>query len=383
MAEKRDYYEVLGVSKGATDDELKKAYRKLAKQYHPDLNPDDQEGAEAKFKEASEAYEVLSDSQKRARYDQFGHAGVDPSAAGGGGYGGYGAGGFDDFDLGDIFGSFFGGGFGGGTRRNPNAPQKGQDLRYNVDLTFEDACFGTEVDVSINHLEECSACGGNGAASGSSPETCPTCGGTGQVRTVQRTPFGNIQNVRPCDNCGGKGKIVKEPCHTCHGEGRMRKAKKIKVKIPAGIDDGQQVYVRGEGDAGINGGPSGDLILNVRVKKHKIFVRQGYDIICDYPLSFVQATLGAEIQVPTVDGKVSYDVPEGTQTGTVFRLKGKGVPKLNSAGRGDQYVKINIEIPKGLSDKQKEILKQFDSTVDDSKYKQRKGFLDKMKDLFK
>lgn len=384
MAEKRDYYEVLGVDKSASEDEIKKAYRRLAKQYHPDLNPDDREGAEAKFKEASEAYEVLSNPEKKARYDQFGHAGVDPNMGGaGGGYRSYGAGGFDDFDLGDIFGSFFGGGFGGSTRQNPNAPRKGRDLEYHVDLKFEEACFGTEVDVSINHLEKCAACGGDGAAEGSRPETCSTCGGTGQVRSVQRTPFGNIQNVRTCDVCGGKGKIVKNPCKVCRGDGTVRKMKKVKVKIPAGINDGQQVYVRGEGDVGSNGGPSGDLILHVRVKPHKLFTRQGYDIFCDYPLSFVQAALGAEIMVPTIDGKVSYNVPEGTQTDTVFRLKGKGVPRLNAGGRGDQYVKITVEIPKGLSEKQKEILREFDANVDTSKYKQSKSFLDKMRDLFK
>ena len=278
MAEKRDYYEVLGVDKSASEDEIKKAYRRLAKQYHPDLNPDDREGAEAKFKEASEAYEVLSNPEKKARYDQFGHAGVDPNMGGaGGGYRSYGAGGFDDFDLGDIFGSFFGGGFGGSTRQNPNAPRKGRDLEYHVDLKFEEACFGTEVDVSINHLEKCAACGGDGAAAGSRPETCSTCGGTGQVRSVQRTPFGNIQNVRTCDVCGGKGKIVKNPCKVCRGDGTVRKMKKVKVKIPAGINDGQQVYVRGEGDVGSNGGPSGDLILHVRVKPHKLFTRQGYE----------------------------------------------------------------------------------------------------------
>ncbi len=378
MAEKRDYYEVLGVDRNASADEIKKAYRKLAKKYHPDLNPDDKEGAEQKFKEATEAYEVLSDAGKKQQYDQFGHAAFDQTAGGG-----YGGAGFDGFDVGDIFSSFFGGGFGGGRRQNPNSPQRGRDLGYNVELTFEEACFGVEKDISISHLEKCDTCNGTGAARGSSPITCPRCHGSGQTATVQRTPFGNIQTMRTCDECGGKGKIIKEPCTECHGDGVVRRSKKIRVKIPAGIDDGQQVYVRGEGDIGLNNGPSGDLILSVRVKRHKLFVRQGYDIICEYPLSFVQAALGAEIQVPTIDGKVVYNVPEGTQTGAVFRLKGKGVPKLNSTQRGDQYVNIKIEIPKGLTEKQKDILRQFDSTVDDSKYKQRKGFFDKMKDLFK
>lgn len=380
MAEKRDYYEVLGVNKSSTPEEIKKAYRKLAKKYHPDLNPDDQEGAEKKFKEATEAYEVLSDATKKQQYDQFGHAAFDQTA--GGGYGGAGFGGFDGFDMGDIFSSFFGGGF-GGQRSNPNAPQRGRDLSYVVDLTFDEACFGVEKDISINHLENCSNCNGTGSAPGTSPETCPVCHGSGQVRTVQRTAFGNFQSVRPCDSCGGKGTIIKTPCSECHGEGTVRKSKKVRVKIPAGIDDGQQVYVRGEGDAGTKGGPSGDLILNIRVRKHKLFVRQGYDILCDYPISFVQATLGAEVQVPTVDGKVSYEIPEGTQPGTVFRLRGKGVPKLNTNQRGDQYVTIKVEIPKGLNEKQKDLLRNFDENVDASKYKQSKSFFDKMKEIFK
>lgn len=377
MADKRDYYEVLGVEKSASADEIKKAYRKLAKKYHPDLNPDDKEGAEAKFKEATEAYEVLSDADKKQKYDQFGHAAFDQSA--GGGYGG----GFGDFDMGDIFSSFFGGGFGGGQRRNPNAPRRGRDLGYSVDLSFEEACFGTEREITINHLEKCDECGGSGAAKGNAPVTCPVCHGTGQVTSVQRTAFGNFQSSRPCDRCGGKGTIIKDPCSACGGSGNVRRSKKVRVKIPAGIDNGQQVYVRGEGDAGTNGGANGDLILSVRVRSHKIFVRQGYDIYCDYPISFVQATLGAEVQVPTIDGKVSYTIPEGTQSGTVFRLKGKGVQRVNSTQRGDQYVTIKVEIPKGLSESQKDILRQFDDTVDGSKYKQRKSFFDKMKDMFK
>ena len=379
MADKRDYYEVLGVDRSASADEIKKAYRKLAKKYHPDLNPDDKEGAEAKFKEATEAYEVLSDADKKQRYDRFGHAAFDQTA--GGGYGSYG-GGFGDFDMGDIFSSFFGGGF-GGQRQNPNAPRRGRDLSYNIELSFEEACFGTEREITINHLEKCEECGGTGAAKGSSPTTCPTCHGTGQVKTVQRTPLGNFQSVRTCNACGGRGTIIKNPCSACGGEGNARHSKKVRVKIPAGIDNGQQVYVRGEGDAGTNGGTAGDLILNVRVRSHKLFVRQGYDILCDYPISFVQATLGADVQVPTIDGKVSYKIPEGTQGGTVFRLKGKGVQRLNSTQRGDQYVTIKVEIPKGLSESQKDILRQFDSNVDPSKYKQRKSFFDKMKDMFK
>ncbi|MEG1442475.1 MAG: DnaJ domain-containing protein, partial [Oscillospiraceae bacterium] len=279
MADKRDYYEVLGVDKNASADELKKAYRKMAKQYHPDLNPDDKENAEHKFKEASEAYEVLSDTEKKARYDQYGHAGVDPNMGGGsGGFGGGGFEGFEGFDMGDIFGSFFGGGGFGGSRQNPNAPRRGNDLRYTVELTFEEACFGTEIEVNINHLENCATCSGTGAAAGSGPVTCGTCGGSGRVRAVQRTPFGNIQNVRTCDACGGSGKIIKDPCKTCRGDGTVRKSKKIKVKIPAGIDDNQQVFVRNEGDVGVKGGQSGDVVLLIKTKPHKIFVRNGFDI---------------------------------------------------------------------------------------------------------
>lgn len=380
MADKRDFYEVLGVDRSASADEIKKAYRKLAKKYHPDLNPDDKEGAEAKFKEATEAYEILSDADKKQKYDQFGHAAFDQTAGGGYGYGG----GFNDFDMGDIFSSFFGGGFGGGFGgSNPNAPRRGRDIAHSIELSFEEACFGAEREITINHLEKCDECHGSGAKKGTSPTTCPTCRGTGQVRTVQRTILGNMQTSRPCETCGGKGTIIKEPCQACAGKGSTRRSKKVKVKIPAGIDNGQQVYVRGEGDAGSNGGPSGDLILNIRVRSHKLFVRQGFDIYCDYPISFVQATLGAEILVPTIDGKVSYTIPEGTQNGTVFRLKGKGATRLRSTQRGDQYVTINVEIPKGLSESQKDLLRQFDEKVDPAKYKQRKTFFDKMKDILK
>lgn len=373
---------MLEVPKSASADEIKKAYRKLAKKYHPDLNPGDKaKAAEEKFKEASEAYEVLSDADKRQRYDQFGHAGVDPNMGGGAGYGDFSGGFGGGFE--DIFDTFFGGGFGGG-RRNANAPQRGRDIRQTIDLTFEEACFGVEREISVTHMTKCDTCHGSGAAPGTQPATCGTCGGSGQVRSVQRTPFGNFQSVRPCDTCGGSGKVIKEPCQTCRGEGKLRKTKKITVKIPAGIDNGQDVYLRGEGDAGSKGGQSGDLILSVRVKKHKLFTRQGNDIICDCPVTFVEATLGAELQVPTIDGKVAYHIPEGTQPDTVFRLKGKGVPKLHGNGqRGDQYVKIKVEIPKNLNEKQKSVLKQFDETVDMNKYREKKNFFDKMKDIFK
>ncbi len=375
---------MLCVDKSASADEIKKAYRKLAKKYHPDLNPGDKaKAAEEKFKEASEAYEILSDSEKKARYDQFGHAGVDPQA--GGGYGGYGdfGGGFGGFE--DIFSSFFGGGFGGGqTRRNPNAPQRGRDLKYAVDLTFEQACFGCEIELNVNRTERCDSCGGSGAEKGTSASTCSVCHGTGQVTSVQRTAFGNFQSTRPCSSCGGTGKVITNPCKSCRGEGTVRRSRKVKVKIPAGIDNDQIISVSGQADAGKNGGPAGDLLVVTRVKKHKIFTRQGYDIMCDFPITFVEATLGAEIKVPTIDGEVTYAVPEGTQTGTVFRLKGKGVPRLHGGGaRGDQYVKIKVEIPKNLSEKQKDILRQFDDNVEPNKYKERKTFFDKVKEFLK
>ncbi len=385
MAEKRDYYEVLGVDKSASADEIKKAYRKLAKKYHPDLNPGDKaKAAEEKFKEASEAYEILSDSDKKSRYDRFGHAGVDPQAGGGygGGYGDFG-GGFGGFE--DIFSSFFGGGFGGGqSRRNPNAPQRGRDLKYAVDLTFEQACFGCEIELNVNRTERCDSCMGSGAEKGTSASTCSVCHGTGQVTSVQRTAFGNFQSTRPCSSCGGTGKVIQNPCKSCRGEGTVRKSRKVKVKIPAGIDNDQIISVSGQADAGKNGGPAGDLLVVTRVKKHKLFTRQGYDIMCDFPITFVEATLGAEIKVPTVDGEVTYTIPEGTQTGTVFRLKGKGVPKLHGGGaRGDQYVKIKVEIPKNLTEKQKDILRQFDDNVEPNKYKERKSFVDKVKEFLK
>ena len=381
MAEKRDYYEVLGVPKTATADELKKAHRKLAKKYHPDLNQGEKaKEAEEKFKEVSEAYEVLSDPEKRQRYDQFGHAAFDPQA-GGGGYGGAGFGDFGGF--GDIFDTFFGGGFGGGARSNPNAPRKGRDLQYSVELNFEQACFGCEIELNVSRTEKCDTCHGSGAAAGTSPQRCTACGGTGQVRTVQRTAFGNFQSTRPCDACHGTGQVIKDPCKACRGTGQSRKARKIKVTIPAGIDDGQIISMSGQGDAGKNGGPNGDLLVVTRVKNHKLFTRRGSDIMCEYFITFVEAALGAEVEVPTIDGKVKYNIPEGTQSETVFRLKGKGVPKLHGGGaRGDQYVTVKVEIPKNLSEKQKELLRQFGDTVETAKYNQKKKFFDKLKDLF-
>ena len=375
--EKRDYYEVLGVQKGCSDDELKKAYRKLAKQYHPDLNPGDKD-AEAKFKEVNEAYAVLSDSEKRARYDQFGHAGVDPSYGGGAGAGGFG--GFDMGDLGDLFGSFFGGGFGGGRAQRRNAPQRGESIRQNVILSFEEAAFGCEKEISVNRIETCDECGGTGAAKGTSAETCPNCRGTGTVTQTQRTPLGMFQTQGACPNCRGTGKIIKKPCSKCGGAGRVRKTRKFKVNIPAGIDEGQSIQQRGQGNAGVNGGPAGDLFVTISIRPHPIFTREGQDVYVDIPISFTQAALGDTLQVPTIDGRVEYKMPEGTQTGTVFRMKGKGIQNVNGRGRGDQYVRVSIEVPKNLSEKQKRLLREFEESSTDDNQSKRKGFWDKVKD---
>ncbi len=381
MAEKRDYYEVLGVSKGASDDEIKKAYRAAAKKYHPDVNPGDKT-AEEKFKEVNEAYEVLSNQEKRAKYDQFGHAGVDPNFGAGGGAGGYG-GGFDFGDLGDIFGSIFSDfGMGGGRRAN-NGPVRGSDVAATVAISFEEAAFGVKKSVTVRRVENCPDCGGTGAAAGTSPETCPTCRGTGQVRTQQRTPFGVIQNVSACRACGGTGKIIKNPCKRCSGQGKVRVQRTIEVTIPAGIADGQAVVVRGQGDSGLRGGPAGDVHISVMVRPHPIFDRKGFDVLCDYPISFAQAALGAKLEIPTLDGKIDYTIPEGTQTGTVFKIKGKGIPFINGRGRGDQLLTVVVEVPKHLTDAQKQLLREFDSqTYNDQHYQKSKGFFDKIKDLF-
>lgn len=381
MADKRDYYEVLGVSKGASDEEIKKSHRRLAKQYHPDLNKDNPDAAE-KFKELNEAYEVLSDKDKRAKYDQFGFAGVDPSY-GGGGAGGFG--GFDMGDLGDLFGSFFGGGFGGGRSSSArrNAPQRGDSIRQSVILSFEEAAFGCEKEISVERIEACDECGGTGAAKGTSPETCPNCRGTGVVTQTQRTPLGMFQTQGACPNCHGTGKIIKKPCSKCSGAGRVRKTRKFKVNIPAGIDEGQSIQQRGQGNAGVNGGPAGDLFVSVSIRPHPIFTRDGQNVMVEIPISFTQASLGDTLQVPTIDGRVEYKVPEGTQTGTVFRMKGKGIQNVNGRGRGDQYVRVNIEVPKNLSDKQKKLLREFEESATDVNHSERKGFWDKVKDAFK
>ncbi len=378
--EKRDYYDVLGVDKSVNDDDLKKAYRKAAKKYHPDLHPGDAE-AEKKFKEVNEAYEVLSNKEKRARYDQFGHAGVDPNFSAGG-QGGYGGGFTGDFgDLGDIFSSFFGGGFGGGQRANPNAPRRGNDASAAVNVSFEEAAKGCKKTIKITKIDNCPDCGGSGAEKGSSPKTCPVCHGSGQVTSVQRTPFGQMRTQHVCDNCRGSGKIVDKPCHTCAGKGRIRHTVEKTVEIPAGIDDGQIINLRGGGDAGINGGPSGDLRINVNMRPHPFFERKGFDVYCDIPITFAQAALGAEITVPTLDGKVKFTIHEGTQPGDEFKLKGKGIQRLNYIGKGDEYVKIVVEVPKDLSKAQKDKLMEFDGITTEKNYKKKKSFSEKVKDF--
>ena len=346
MADKRDYYEVLGLQKGASEDEIKKAYRRLAKENHPDMNPGDK-GAEARFKEIGEAYEVLSDPEKRSRYDQFGFAGVDPNFAAGQGAGGFGGGfgGFGDFDIGDIFDSFFGGGAtrGGGTR-TANAARRGENIRVQAELTFEEAAFGCTKEVPISRIENCPECGGSGCQKGTTPEVCKRCSGT------------------PCPDCGGAGKIVHSPCPKCRGKGAVRKNTTAKVEFPAGIDDGQTLSVRGIGHRGVNGGSAGDLLVTVSVLPHSQFERDGFNVYYDMPITITQAALGDSVEVPTLDGKVKYTIPDGTQTGTVFRLRGKGIPRLNSSGRGDQFVKVTVQTPMNLTGEQKELLRKLGET---------------------
>ena len=388
MAEKRDYYEVLGIGKNATDAEIKSAYRKIAKKYNPDLNPGDKT-AEEKFKEVNEANDVLSDPEKRKRYDQFGFAGVDPNyGAGQGGYGGGFGGGFGGaggVDLGDIFGDLFGGGFGGfggSSRANPNAPRKGHDIQASVILTFEEAAHGCTKKVTLNRQQTCPDCNGSGCEPGSSPETCTQCNGRGYVVTQQRTPFGVMQSQQPCPHCGGRGTIIKNPCKTCRGTGKTSARKTLEVKIPAGIDDDQNIALRGQGDAGTNGGPAGDVIVHVTVKTDNVFERDGYDVYVRVPITYSQAVLGAEIEVPTVDGKVAQKIPEGTQSGTKFRLRGQGIQYLNGRGRGDQYVIVDVEIPKKLNRTQREALNAFEDSLKDDNYEKRKGFFKNLKDRF-
>ena len=374
MAEKRDYYEVLGVSKGASDDELKKAYRKAAVKYHPDRNPGNKE-AEEKFKEINEAYQVLSDPDKKAKYDRFGHAGVDPNY--GGGAGGFNGAGFDFGDLGDIFGDIFGG-FGGGANRR-NGPKRGRDVQQVVDVTFEEAAFGCKKKLNVTMAEKCSTCNGTGAKPGTNPERCSFCNGTGQTVQQQRTMFGYSNVVSTCQHCRGTGQIIKNPCSDCRGTGKIRKSKMIEVNIPKGIDHGQTIQITGGGEPGEKGGPNGDLLITVRVQRHPVLEREGSDVFIEVPITFVQAALGATLKVPTIDGIVNFDIPEGTQTGSQFRMRGKGIPFMRGNGRGDQYVTVNVEVPKNLSQKQKEILREFE---DEKNYKQKKSFKEKMKELF-
>ncbi|MBR6511725.1 MAG: molecular chaperone DnaJ [Phascolarctobacterium sp.] len=381
---KRDYYEVLGVSKTATQDELKKAYRKLARKYHPDLNKDNEEAAE-KFKECNEAYSVLSDDQKRAQYDQFGHAAFENGGmGGGGGFGGAGGfGGFGGSGMEDIFDMFFGGQGGRGGSRAKSGPQRGADLRFDLEITFEEAAFGLEKEINLYRDETCDHCHGEGAEPGSKVESCPECNGTGYIRFTQNTMFGQMVNERPCSRCKGEGKIISEPCKECRGKGTVKRNKKLKVKIPAGVDNGSRLRVSGEGEAGAKGGPSGDLYVYLYVKPHKFFERDGTTVLCEVPINIVQATLGADIKVPTLDGQVTMKVPEGTQPGKVLRLKGKGIPSLRGGGRGDQLVRIKVVVPTKLSDKQKDALRKFADISKVNINPEEKSFMDKVKDFFK
>ena len=380
MADKRDYYEVLGLAKGASEDEIKKAYRHIAKECHPDLHPGDK-AAEAKFKEANEAYSVLSDPDKKAKYDQFGFAGVDPN------YGG-GAGGFTgDFgDLGDIFGDIFGafgggfGGFGGGRTASRTGPQKGENLRVRLTISFEEAAFGCQKEINVTRVDNCPDCKGTGCAPGTTAEVCPDCRGTGSVRTQQRTAFGIMQSTTACSRCGGTGKVIHSPCQKCRGAGSVRVQKKLSVSIPAGIDNGETISLRSQGNAGKNGGPAGDLYVTVQVRPSPVFQREGTNIYTAVKLSFVQAALGTEIEVATLDGNVSLNIPEGTQTGSVFRLRGKGVPSLRGGGRGDQYVTVDLETPKNLTARQKELMHELaDSMGSKVREKTEKPFSKKKK----
>lgn len=392
MADKKDYYEVLGVNKNSTDSEIKKAYRELAKKYHPDLNRDDPKSAEAKMKEINEAYDVLKDKEKRAQYDQFGHA-----AFSGGGYGQSGGtytgninmddifsnmGGTGGFGFGDIFEQFFGGG-GGARARKKTSPERGADLRYDLRITFEEAAFGKEMTIKVPRMETCEECGGTGAKKGTTPDECPDCHGTGMRQTMTRTPFGVISNARPCERCHGTGQIVKNPCEHCHGVGKIKVEREIKLTVPKGVDSGQRLRIAGGGQAGERGGQPGDLYVYISIKPHKIFTREDMDVYCEMPISFVQAALGATVEAPTIDGKVELLIPEGTQSGAVLRIRGKGIPALHGNERGDEYVKIKVLTPKNLSARQKKLLREFEDGGSDSKNNPEKNsFFDKLKELF-
>lgn len=378
MAEKRDFYEVLGLQKGASDDEIKKAYRKMAMKYHPDRNPGDK-AAEESFKEVNEAYSVLSDADKKSKYDRFGHAGVDPNAGfggGGGGFGGFG-GGFDD--IFDMFGGMFGGG-GGGRRRN--GPMKGRDIQKSIMISFEEAAFGVKKEIQLAKYVKCDTCNGEGSKPGTHKKTCPKCNGTGQVHTVQRTPFGQFQSTNTCDQCGGKGTIIDTPCTDCHGSGKIKKTIKINIDIPAGVDNDSVIPIRGQGEPGTNGGPNGDLYVVISVKPHDVFKRNGSDIYIDMPIDFAQASLGDEITVPTLKEKVSYKVPAGTQPNTTFRLKGKGIKDVRTGRMGDLYVRVVLEVPTKLNSKQKKAIEEMAKVVHSECYQKKTSFTDKMKDIF-
>lgn len=368
---KRDYYDVLGVSREADKDEIKKAYRKLARKYHPDANPDDDQAAK-KFSEATEAYDVLMDEEKRSAYDRFGHAAAD----GQGGFGGFEGFGSDFGGFGDIFDMFFGG-------RQRTGPQRGADIRVDMELSFEESAFGLEKDIKVPRIEECGTCGGKGAAPGSKTHSCVQCGGTGQVQFTQNTPFGRVVQTKVCDRCQGKGVVIEKPCPTCRGAGQVRRTVNINIKIPAGVDSGSRLRVAGEGEAGAYGGPRGDLYVYIRVKPHQIFKRSGNDIVCEIPISFAQAALGDQVDVPTLEGKAGLKIPEGTQTGTIFRLRGKGIPDVNGYGKGDQHVKVKVVTPTTLTGEQRELLQQFSETMGQKhKDPQDKSFFGKMRDAF-
>ena len=380
MADKRDYYEVLGLQKGASDNDIKKAFRKMAMKYHPDKNPGDKV-AEEKFKEINEAYAVLSDPEKKEKYDRFGHAGVDPNSGFGGGAGGFGGfGGFED--IFDMFGGAFGG-FGGGSRgRRNNGPRKGSDLQKAVTITFEEAAFGTKKEIRLNKYVKCKTCGGSGAAPGTSKKSCPKCGGTGEIRTAQRTPLGTFQSVSPCPDCNGTGEITEPPCPDCGGSGKTRDNVTISVNIPAGVDNDSVIPIKGQGEPGVNGGPDGDLYIVINVEPHKIFERRGQDLWLEIPITFDQAALGDDIIVPTLEGKVSYKVPSGTQPDTIFRLKGKGIKSVRGNRKGDLYVKVNLEVPTKLNSKQKKAISAMAEKVTGECYQKKSSFLDSLKEFF-
>ena len=380
MADKRDYYEVLGLQKGASDNDIKKAFRKMAMKYHPDKNPGDKV-AEEKFKEINEAYAVLSDPEKKEKYDRFGHAGVDPNSGFGGGAGGFGGfGGFED--IFDMFGGAFGG-FGGGSRgRRNNGPRKGSDLQKAVTITFEEAAFGTKKEIRLNKYVKCKTCGGSGAAPGTSKKSCPKCGGTGEIRTAQITPLGTFQSVSPCPDCNGTGEINETPCPDCGGSGKTRDNVTISVNIPAGVDNDSVIPIKGQGEPGVNGGPDGDLYIVINVEPHKIFERRGQDLWLEIPITFDQAALGDDIIVPTLEGKVSYKVPSGTQPDTIFRLKGKGIKSVRGNRKGDLYVKVNLEVPTKLNSKQKKAISAMAEKVTGECYQKKSSFLDSLKEFF-